>query len=178
MRVFGSTGGFTYIAALVLVVIMGIMLGATAQKWTMVMKREKEAELLFRGKQIVEAIARWQNPTGQPKAAKTSARPLNDLKDLLLDSKSVQKFRYLRRDPKTSYNDPITGKEWEVLRDNARGGIYGVKSTSEDPPIRQKGFVEMFYPLDPVNDAYLINMLKGLEGKGTYKEWLFVYNPN
>lgn len=175
-RIFRSSGGFTYIAALLLVVILGIMLGVAVQSWTTIMKREKEAELLFRGKQIVDAIDRWHNK-GQTVQATRATRPLNDLKDLLLDSKSAQKERYLRKDPKTSYNDPITGKEWEVLRDNARGGIYGVRSTSEETPLRQKGFVEMFFPLDPVKDKYLINMLKGLEGKGTYKEWLFVWNP-
>lgn len=172
-----SSGGFTYIAALILVVIIGIMLGAAGQSWTMVMKREKEAELLFRGKQIVDAIARWQNPTGQVGVVSRPSRQLNDLKDLLLDPGSVEKKRYLRKDPTTSYNDPITGKEWEVIRDNARGGIIGVHSSSEETPLRQKGFLEMFYPLDPIKDKYLINMFGNFEKKTKYKDWLFVWSP-
>ncbi len=170
-----SSNGFTYIAALMLVVIMGIMLGAAAQSWTMRMKREREVELLFRGKQIVDAIARWQNPSGG--VISRPSRQLNDLKDLLMDPGSVAKIRYLRKDPKTSYNDPITGKEWEVIRDNARGGIIGVTSKSEETPLKQKNFLEMFYPLDPVRDKYLITMLKGFEGKTKYKDWRFVWTP-
>ena len=171
-----SSNGFTYIAALMLVVIMGIMLGVAAQSWTMVMKREREAELLFRGKQIVDAIARWQDPTRSGTITRPS-RSLNDLKDLLMDPLSVSKVRYLRKDPKTSYNDPVTGKEWEVIRDNARGGIIGVASTSEEKPLKQKNFLEMFYPLDPQRDRYLITMFKGFEGKSKYKDWKFVYLP-
>ena len=171
-----SSNGFTYIAALMLVVIMGIMLGVAAQSWTTIMKREREAELLFRGKQIVEAIARWQNPTGATGVTRPS-RSLNDLKDLLMDPGSAAKVRYLRKDPKTSYNDPITGKEWEVIRDNARGGIIGVASKSEEKPLKQKNFVEMFYPLDPQRDNYLITMFKGFEGKSKYKDWQFIYLP-
>lgn len=171
-----SSNGFTYIAALMLVVIMGIMLGVAAQSWTMVMKREREAELLFRGKQIVEAIARWQNPTGAAGVTRPS-RSLDDLSYLLKDPGSAAKVRYLRKDPKTSYNDPITGKEWEVIRDNARGGIIGVASKSEEKPLKKKKFVEMFYPLDPQKDNYLITMFKGFEGKSKYKDWQFVYLP-
>jgi len=173
-----SSNGFTYIAALMLVVIMGIMLGVAAQSWTMRMKREREVELLFRGKQIVDAIALWQDPTRSGAVTRPS-RSLNDLKDLLMDPGSVAKKRYLRKDPKTSYNDPITGKEWEVIRDNARGGIIGVVSKSEETPLKQKNFLEMFYPLDPApqKDKYLITMFKGFEGKTKYKDWRFVWTP-
>jgi type II secretory pathway pseudopilin PulG len=175
---FSSTDGFTYIAALMLVVVLGVMLGVAAQSWTMIMKRERETELLFRGRQIVEAIARWQDPTGQGNAAAQPVRPLNDLKDLLLDPGSLSKRRYLRKDPKTSYNDPITGKEWETIRDPVRG-IIGVNSSSEDPPIRQTGFLELFYPLDPNSkrDKYLITMFAEFEKKTKYKEWQFVWSP-
>jgi type II secretory pathway pseudopilin PulG len=173
-----STDGFTYIAALMLVVILGIMLGVAAQSWTMIMKREKETELLFRGKQIVEAIARWQDPAGQGNIAAQPVRPLNDLKDLLLDPGSLSKKRYLRKDPTTSYNDPITGKEWEIIRDPVRG-IIGVNSSSEDPPLRQMGFLELFYPLDPNSkrDKYLITMFAGFEKKTKYKDWQFAWSP-
>ncbi|HTP66998.1 MAG TPA: type II secretion system protein [Geobacteraceae bacterium] len=171
-----SCRGFTYLAALVVVVIMGIMLSAGAKSWTMVMKREREQELLFRGKQIVEAIARWQNPPVPAGAPKPPVRPLNDLKDLLTDPNSLTKTHYLRKDPATSYNDPITGKEWETIKIGGRG-IVGVKSTSGDAPVKQGGFLEMFYPLDPVRDAYLITMFKNFEGKTKYSDWQFVWNP-
>jgi type II secretory pathway pseudopilin PulG len=171
---FKSSAGFTYLAALVLVIVLGIMLGAAAQSWTMVMKREREAELLFRGRQIVEAIARWYKPQATAGVPPRVARPLTDLKDLLTDSKSLSKVRYLRRDPATTYNDPITGKEWAVIRD-ASQRIIGVASTSEDTPLKQGGFLEANYPLDATRDSYLITMFKNFEGKTKYKDWQFVY---
>jgi type II secretory pathway pseudopilin PulG len=171
-----SSDGFTYLAALVLVVILGIMMGAAARSWDMVMRREKESELLFRGKQIVDAIARWHKQGVQGNTVAAPPRPLNDLKDLLQDPGSTEKKRYLRRDPTTSYNDPITGKDWVVIRDPVQG-IIGVHSSSEEKPIRRKGFLEMFYPLNPVNDKYLINMLGSFENKTKYKDWLFVWSP-
>ena len=143
--------GFTYLAALIIVIIMGIMLGAMGQSWTMLMKREREAELFFRGNQIKEAIGQWRTPKpGQP-----PNMPLKDLKDLLKDPRTMSNVRYLRQ----LYNDPITGKEWNVIRDPQRG-IIGVASTSEDKPLKQSGF--------PIG-------YETFEGKTKYSEWLFVY---
>jgi type II secretory pathway pseudopilin PulG len=153
-----------------MVIILGIMLGAAAQNWTMLMKREREAELLFRGRQIVEAIARWYNPQ-VTQGVRPPVRPLNDLKDLLTDPNSLTKVHYLRRDPATAYNDPITGKEWDVIRD-ASQRIIGVASTSEDEPVKKGGFLEANYPLDA---SYLITMYKNFEGKTKYKDWQFAY---
>lgn len=149
----GSEAGFTYIAALVVVVLMGIMLGKVGQSWALIMKREREEELFFRAGQIRDAITRWNKPrTGQHVAT-----PLRDLKDLLKDPRSMAKVRYLRR----LYLDPITGKEWKVIQDPARG-IVGVASTSDAEPLRKGGFPEEY---------------KEFEGKTKYSEWEFVYSP-
>ena len=147
----GSNRGFTYVVVLMMVLIVGIMLGAAGQVWTTVMKREREAELLFRGGQIRDAIERWKKPRpGQP-----PPRPITDLKDLLLDPNSLQKIRYLRR----LYQDPITGKDWVIVKDPATG-IIGVASSSEETPLKQGGFSEPF---------------KDFEGKTKYSDWQFVY---
>jgi type II secretory pathway pseudopilin PulG len=173
---FKSSAGFTYLAVLVLVIVLGIMLGAAAQSWSTLMKREREAELLFRGRQIVEAIARWYKPALTAGMAPRVSRPLRDLKDLLTDPNSLSKVHYLRRDPATVYNDPITGKEWAVIRDTSQR-IIGVASTSEDTPLKQGGFLEANYPLDATRDNYLITMYKNFEGKTKYKDWQFVWSP-
>jgi type II secretory pathway pseudopilin PulG len=173
-RLYKSSAGFTYLAALVLIIILGIMLGAAAQNWTMVMKREREAELLFRGRQIVVAIAHWYKPQATSGGQSSTPRPLRDLKDLLTDPNSLTTIHYLRRDPTTVYNDPITGKEWTVIRD-ANMGIIGVASSSEETPLKQKNFLESNYPLDSVQDGYLITMFQNFEGKSKYKDWQFVY---
>ena len=170
-----SSAGFTYLAALVLVIVVGIMAGVVAQSWSMLMKREREAELLFRGRQIVEAINRWYMPTSASAGVPPRVPPpLRDLKDLLTDPNSLTKVHYLRRDPTKAYNDPITGKDWDVIRD-ANMGIVGVRSKSEETPLKQGGFVEANYPLDAGKDGYLITMYKNFEKKTKYKDWQFTY---
>ena len=153
-RIATSDRGFTYIAVLVMIIIMGIMLGVTGQSWQTIMQREREEELLFRGQQIKAAIEFWhgQRP-GKPLAARSPHGPLNDLKDLLKDPSSLQTVRYLRR----LYTDPITGKEWNVTKDPVRG-IVGVFSSSDDTPLKQANFPRG---------------LEDFEGKTKYSDWKF-----
>jgi type II secretory pathway pseudopilin PulG len=148
-----SSDGFTYLMALVIVVIMGIMLGGIGQSWQRVMKREREEELLFRGSQIRDAIARWN----KPRPGQHVATPLKDMQHLLSDPRSLSNVRYLRR----LYTDPVTGKEW-VLITNPVKGIIGVASSSEEAPLKQANFPDE---------------LKDFEGKTKYSDWLFVYGP-
>ena len=83
-----SAAGFTYIAALFMVVVMGIMLGAAGQSMRVIMQREREKELIFRGLQYRDAIERWQ---------KKGNVPLLDLKNLLKDPRSAAGERHLRQ---------------------------------------------------------------------------------
>ncbi|MRR35153.1 type II secretion system protein [bacterium] len=156
-RVRTSSAGFTYIAALMIIVVMGIMLGIAGQTWRTRMQRERETELLFRGLEYQRAIRRWHQydlTEGKPLKTTTQARrPLNDLKDLLKDPGSLAKERYLRR----LYADPFTGKEFEVVR-NPQQGIIGVNVTDEDQPFKQGNFDKE---------------LKLLDQKKKYKEWVF-----
>lgn len=69
--------GFTFIVAIFMVTIMGILSVSTGKSWMLVMKREREKELLFRGSQIKEAIENWYNPKyipGEGPEAKQSPR--------------------------------------------------------------------------------------------------------
>ena len=143
--------GFTYILALMMIIVMGIMLGAVGQSWKTIIKREREAELIFRGSQIKKGIEEWN----KPKKGVTKNPPLNDLKNLVLDPNSLTKIRYLRK----LYTDPMTGKEWTIIRDPNKG-ITGVASSSNDEPLKIGGF-----PDD----------LKDLSDKKKYSEWKFVY---
>ena len=87
-----SSAGFTLIAAMAMIVILGIMAGAAAQSWQMLMKREREEELLFRGQQYMSALTKWYNggvnyktpPGNQPAPAlqPTNNRVIKDFKDL------------------------------------------------------------------------------------------------
>jgi type II secretory pathway pseudopilin PulG len=145
-----SAAGFTYIAALMVVIIMGIMLGAVGQSWKMAADREREEELLFRGSQYRDAMIRWYKP--RPGGHPTT--PLVDLKDLLKDPRSLSKVRYLRR----LYKDPMSDKDWVLIKDPT--GIIGVASSSEAIPLKQGNFPK----------EYL-----AFEGKTKYSDWQFVW---
>jgi type II secretory pathway pseudopilin PulG len=141
--------GFTYLMAMMIIMIMGIMLGMVGQSWKTIMQREREEELIFRGTQIMDAIGRWN----KPKPGEHVATPLRDLKDLVQDPRTLTIKRYLRR----LYTDPMTGKEWNVIND-PNLGITGVASTSQSKPLKTGNF--------PVG-------LESFEKKERYSDWLF-----
>ena len=93
-----NRNGFTFLTAMFMVMLIGIMLGLTGQSWKTIMKREREKELLFRGSQIKEAIENWYNPkfsVGQDKPP--VPRPqLMELKDLL-NQNTLKPIQYLRQ---------------------------------------------------------------------------------
>ncbi|OGU06603.1 MAG: hypothetical protein A2075_08445 [Geobacteraceae bacterium GWC2_58_44] len=154
----GSEGGFTYVAALVMVVILGVMSAQAAVVWKTTMQRERETELIFRGTQIRDAMRRWYGMPGA-NGKQPAVRPnLGRLEDLLQASDSAGKKRYLRK----LYLDPMTGKDWALVKD-AGQRIIGVASTSEAEPIKQANF-----PLDLEPSDF--------EGKKKYSEWQFIYN--
>ena len=153
MKILLSNKGFALLAVLTMVIIMGISLSAAGLSWRIVMKREREQELLFRGSQIRDAIARWY----ALKSVEQAAMPLRDLKDLLADPRTPKTVRYLRR----LYKDPMTNKDWQLIVDPAKG-IQGVVSTSQEAPLKTAGFPDE---------------LQDFTGKGRYNEWRFVYTP-
>jgi len=149
-----NNNGFALLAVMMIVIIMGISLGAVGLSWRIIMQREREEELLFRGNQIREAISRWY----ALKSVDQAAMPLRDLKDLLKDPRTPQTVRYLRR----LYNDPMTNKEWELISDPSKG-ILGVASTSQEKPLKTAGFPD---------DLQIFN------GVTRYSEWRFIYSPS
>ena len=145
--------GFTYIALLVAIIIIGISLGTAGKYWQNVMMREKEEELLFRGGQYRFAIERYYL------AIPGRYQFPQNIDDLLKDSRSAAGKRFLRQ----KYMDPITGEDFEVIRDLTKGNrITGVYSKSEKEPLRTTGFDEIY---------------KEFEGKKKYNEWKFLYTP-
>jgi type II secretory pathway pseudopilin PulG len=164
-RTLESNAGFTYIFALVMVVIMGIMSAQAAGVWKTVVQREKEAELLFRGTQVRNALQRYY----WGKTVKTVAeipKPLpvkpnlNALKDLLKDPNSAETKRYLRA---SSLIDPMTGKDLTEIRHPISKKIIGAASSSEAEPIKQGNFPPELEPGD-------------LEGKKKLSEWQFIFD--
>jgi type II secretory pathway pseudopilin PulG len=157
-KLLSSEKGFTLIAVLFIVMIMGIMLGMMGETWSMIMRRDREEELLFRGKQIKDAIKRYNDPENKGPNATSPSMPLGDLRSLYEgDPRYLERRRYLRK----NYLDPITGKEWQVIKDPIKG-ITGVVSSSEQEPLKQANFSEEF---------------KDFEKKDKYNKWQFVNKP-
>ncbi len=145
--------GFTYMSALLLVVIVSLSWMGVQKQWSTIMKREREKELFFRAEQIVSGIGSfYQNSPGSPKQYPQNLRLL--LKD--------NRFPVVKRHLRKLYKDPMTKSgDWGFVYDG-KGRIKGVFSRSPDPPLKTGGF----------SKAY-----KQFENKKKYSEWKFVYEP-
>ena len=145
--------GFTYLAMLIAVALIGVGLVAGSEVWSHSRQREKEQELLFIGEQVRRAIGQYYERT--PGAVK---RYPEKLQDLLEDKRYVTRQRYLRR----LYVDPMTGKpEWGVVA-APEGGVMGVYSLSTEKPVKAANFSQE---------------LMAFEGAQHYNQWRFIYQP-
>jgi type II secretory pathway pseudopilin PulG len=161
-----NSNGFAYIALLVVIVVIGISLGAAGKYWSNVVLRDKEEELIFRGDQYRQAIELYY------KAILVGPQYPNSIDDLLIDSRTPTGKRHLRQ----RYKDPISGEDFVEIRDITTNRIIGVHSPSDKQPLKQSGFSPIYsakptpllpragFPTDP-ND---------FDQKGKYSEWLFV----
>jgi type II secretory pathway pseudopilin PulG len=142
--------GFTYLGLLALLVVLGLLLTAGAEVVTTVVRREREAQLLWVGHAYRSAIARyWSRRRAYPLA----------LPDLLGTAPDAP---VMVRDLRQLYPDPMTGAVDWVLLPAPDGGIMGVASRSARAPLKTAGFDQA--------DA-------GFDKAGTYQDWQFVFLP-
>jgi type II secretory pathway pseudopilin PulG len=145
--------GFTYLAALFAVAVMGFGLATIGVLWHTSQQRDKERELLFAGNQFRMAIAAYYQKT--PGVGKRYPRTMEAL---LQDDRFLVPVRHLRQ----IYADPLTGKaEWGTVP-ASDGGIMGVYSLSGEAPVKTGGFADAD---------------RDFEGKSKYAEWKFIYLP-
>lgn len=137
--------GFTYLAVLVLVVVMGVALSGTGQYWSTTMKRERETELLFRGDRIRRAIEAYHRFGGWPR----------DLEELVEDRRVPVVRRFLRK----IYRDPMVEDGNWVLIQGQGGGIRGVHSAGDGVPLKTGNFPPGY---------------ESFESAETYADWRFV----
>jgi type II secretory pathway pseudopilin PulG len=144
-------GGFTYLALLFAVAVMGLALAGAGQVWQTAAKREKERELLFIGNQFREAIGRYYEASPGVKQYPVK------LEDLVEDKRFPKSKRHLRK----IYVDPMTAsKDWGLVVQQGR--ITGVHSRSTERPLKTGNFSKA--------DA-------AFEGSETYAAWRFQYQP-
>lgn len=142
----GKQEGFTYIALLIGVAIVGATLAAVGQIWQTVLRHDRERDLIFIGDQFRLALNSYYA---------SNRRYPAKLDELVLDNRDAGVKRHLRK----IFIDPMTGRaEWGLvsLQD---GEIVGVHSLSEDVPLKKKGF--------RLADA-------DLEDKDKYSDWVFM----
>lgn len=172
MKIITNQNGFTYILALTIVIIMGIMLGMVGQSWQKIKQRELEEEMIFRGDQVAEIIYQGllcKNAKPEYPAANQLLWPIDSPSGTVLDALvngkedlctngTTKKFR-LR--PSATL-DPTSGRQWQIVNpigDNTR--FAGVVSDSSDEPLRQK--------FSSTYDSQL------LDDKKHYNEWQFTW---
>ena len=112
--------GIGLLGLMAIIAIMGVTLSAVGQHWSVAVKRDKEKELLFRGKSIRNALEAYAADYEVMKADRSSRYPRT------LDQLTQMPKRYL---PKV-YKDPITGKDFDLIV--VKGEIRGVRSASTD----------------------------------------------
>ena len=132
---------------MITVAVGGAVLASIGELTSHAMQRDKEAELLFVGQQYRQAIGAYYERS--PGGAKRFPQKLEDKR-----YPNVQ--RYLRR----PYPDPVTGKPDWGLVEAPGGGIMGVYSRSEAPPVKTGGF---FKRDESFNEAL------------RYADWKFFY---
>ena len=145
--------GFILLGVLMLLMIAGYALADCSAKWSDVVKRDREQELLKVGDTIRKAIGRYYEQT--PGTVKQY--PPN-LQALLYDNRYPIPRRHLRK----LYADPITQKpEWGILQAPS-GGVIGIYSLSPAQPLKIKNFRSPY---------------QHFENQKHYESWYFVYVP-
>jgi hypothetical protein len=113
--------GLAYLAILFLVAALSISMAVVTQNEDTLLKREKEQDWLFMGKQYQRAIASYYNQS--PDGIKTLP---NKIEDLLLDKRFIISVRHLRK----AYYNPIDPQESWILIRNQQNQIIGVYNPS------------------------------------------------
>jgi type II secretory pathway pseudopilin PulG len=109
---FGGEDGYAMVALLVGLSIMSVALSVALPAWSTMARREREAELIFRGEQYARAIQLYQ---------RKFANSFPPSIDLLVDQK------FLRR----KYKDPITGEDFTPV---AAGNPIAQQAQTQQTP--------------------------------------------
>ena len=156
--------GYAMAALLVALSVMGLMLSVALPVWQTWARREREAELVFRGEQYVQAISLFSRQTGGFPPS------MNALRD----------GKYIRR----LYKDPITNEDFQpvYLGQIAAGAVgmpgapaagRGAPPGRGQQPIGGRG-AQGAGPIIGVASRSTAESLRQYNGRGRYNEWVFV----
>jgi len=166
--------GYSLVALLAAIAVMMILLGAAMPSWRYVMKNDAEEELISRGGQIADAIARYQRRHGNA---------LPPSMEVLVEQ------RFLRR----AYKDPMTKHgRWRLLRPGDAvlpgvpglagaagrpGGTTATTATTTTTTTRPSAFSQPGQTMGGFQGVASTSTEKSLRifnGRTKYNEWLFV----
>jgi len=138
----GTQRGFTYLALLLAIALLGIGLAAASEVWSTVAKRQRMEQLEWVGQQYLQAIGSYYESSPGP----VKAYP-KTLKELLDDKRFAFARRYLRQE----YVNPFSGRpDWVLVR-SSDGGIRGIRVELEPQAAggpKEREFV--YIPLAPM----------------------------
>lgn len=112
--------GYTLAVVAVFTTVLLVTLSEATVNWQKAMQREREEELIFRGKQFMRAIELWQRKF--PGTYPTTI-------DALL---STNNTRFLRK----KWKDPITNSDdWRLIKINPDGSVSGLTIIPGSSPL-------------------------------------------
>lgn len=163
-----SEGGYSLVAIVGALTIMLILMAAAAPTWRYVMKDSREEELIFRGTQIADAIARYQKKNGNALPASIEV---------------LVKGKYLRK----AYKDPMAADgKWRFVRQGEAILPPGASPVPGRPGAAPSPAGPPSGPLGPVGaigqtlggfiGVASTSTEKGLRlfnGRERYSEWIF-----
>jgi type II secretory pathway pseudopilin PulG len=163
-----SEAGYSLVALMAAVAIMAILMAAAVPSWRYVMKNDAEEELIFRGGEIADAIARYQRRNGNALPASLEV---------------LVKGKFLRR----AYKDPMTRQgHWRFIRPGEAIGAPGpgvrgpggvTTTTTTTTTTRPSAFGSPGVVLGGFQGVASTSTEKSLRvfnGRTRYNEWLFL----
>jgi type II secretory pathway pseudopilin PulG len=161
-----AEAGYSLVALMAAVAIMMIMMAAAVPSWRYVMKNDAEEELIFRGGEIADAVARFQRKNG------------NALPPSL---EVLVKGKFLRR----AYKDPMTRDgRWRFLRPGEAigpvtppGAPGRTPTTTTTTTTRPSAFPQPGQTIglfQGVASTSTEKSLRVFNGRTRYNEWLFL----
>lgn len=145
--------GFSYLALLIFIGILGLSATATLTLGSIAQRRMAEEELLWVGNAYRRAILSYYE--AMPEGMR---RYPPSLDELLLDARQLKPRRHLRQ----RYLDPINAStDWLLIR-HSDGGIMAIASRSSATPIK----LDLFAPENA-----------DFKGRQHYHDWVFVARP-
>ncbi len=169
-----APGGYTLVALIVIVAVMNVLVAAALPAWSQVMKRDREAELIFRGLQYAEAIRVFQLRHGRLPVT------LDELVEV-----NPRSIRQLWKDPMTDHgewglvfaqasqaNQP-PGRRGQVAPEAARTRPARPRPDSPLDSGRGPGERRSTGPIIGVHSLSEDQAVRSFLGGGNYNQWLF-----